>query len=936
MATGAPTPSLSVPGWNLAEVFRRFYLKFQALPEPRSVAEARITTSEVVFLREWLSEKAESPGLWCWRTWQETVEGDVTASSREMFGALFLILASEIIREECNEESVWPAISSLFKQNKGTHSVLFWNGHPTEDCKAAIAAGAERLGLRSLIDRVGKQEYFGTLKLQIGFTFKGATQGLPKWLRGISQPLAVKILLGIEPGFEAHKSTEFRSLWRVLQEYQRDQVSVEYATSFLQNSPWVRSTWVPELLTAAKERYTGTSEESGGPEGAAERVGAICEAVLLWQPPRKPELFLRFDRDRLTDSLGDADSVTVAVDRQVVGRWTKQESGAWWAEFERLPCQPEHASKPNLRPQILSITGGNTAIEIDLLSELELLEPLLIFDAATGRHVSGPRLDPNRDYLLLCDPDMELAGARAWKGKDRSVFLLSGPVAPDTRVLCGGELYWQPQIGTFTPKRSFALRLECVGGETIKIGDPARLVVRGVPEDAREVRLFIGHADYCVLMTSGEWRTESDVRITAEMALGDEPVRVRVSGPDFTRKVPARMSLNLRGVAVIETDECNEKVQWKILNPDRPMNRAGGIGRARVFAGARDGELCEGAFLVTRRLSKELDIGALRGWGDCLFVCRGSKADLLVSSVEDHGCVDSWAGLGNDLRLRLRTPIKPSTSHAVWIWRELDGPPFKVAWPEVKSDEDGFEWRLPKPFPPVVAAVVYGGVCLGAYWNLSEIASALTRPPTEQRFGLLRWLKIPVLNRRLREDFERMALRAPLYFARAWLGDSALPNGFVHRQGEKEELGAVVRTVLWNYVEQNEARMSTLVRSIGGDGRQESLIRLSSICPALVYNFARLSHGPTRRDSQRFIRHMRDSLLERSSLTTLAKDCAELIGITEEVLLASVSAYGKYLEGRAVQPPGAHDLKRLGERERGRRYLSAALLSRLLERGPNL
>lgn len=450
------------------------------------------------------------------------------------------------------------------------------------------------------------------------------------------------------------------------------------------------------------------------------------------------------------------------------------------------------------------------------------------------------------------------------------------------------------------------------------------------------MQLLIGKAIYLVSVKNGTWLTESEVSVTPELALGDEPVRIRVSGPGFSRKVPARMSLNLRGIAVIETEERDGEVRWRILNRDRPMNRAGGAGRTRVFSSAQGGELCEGPYLVSRRLSKDLDTGSLRGWGDCLFVRRSAKAELLVGSVEDHGCVDSSAGLGNDLRLRLRTPIIPSSNHAVWLWRDLDAQPSKLSPPDVKSDEDGFEWRLPKPFPPVAAAVVYRGACLGAYWNLGEIASALTRPPTEKRFGLLRWLKIPVLNRRLRGDFERMALRAPVDFVRGWLGDSGLPSGLVHRQGEYAELEAIVRAVFWNYVAPDEGRMWNLVRAIPGlaPARQEAPIRLSSLCPSLAYNFARLLlRSGAKREHEHSIRLTLESLLERSSLAGLGRDCAGLIGITEEVLSAAVNAYGKYLDGRALQPPPAHDLRRLGERERGRRYLSGALLSRLLERG---
>src|SRR5262249_44757364 len=142
-------------------------------------------------------------------------------SSREMFGALFLITASEVCRDRCGEDVIWPTVAAAFSINKTTHSVLFSNQHPTEISKTAMAAGARRLGLRNLIERDGKQEYFDTLKLQIGFTFEGATRRLPEWLDGFGQTTAVKLLNGFEsdPTLLGLASTSFRDLWHTLREF---------------------------------------------------------------------------------------------------------------------------------------------------------------------------------------------------------------------------------------------------------------------------------------------------------------------------------------------------------------------------------------------------------------------------------------------------------------------------------------------------------------------------------------------------------------------------------------------------------------------------------------------------------------------------------------------------------------------------------------------
>src|SRR6201986_353053 len=156
-----------------------FFKNFRGLENPRSVAEARISSKEVDLLQRWFSRQYEKPKVWCERTWQEKVDDDIKASSREMLGALFLILASEIYRDEGSKDSAWAPIAEAFKANRKTQALLFANQHPSELCKLALAAGVQKLKLRNLIESDGKQEYFDTLKLQVGFTFKGVARRLP-------------------------------------------------------------------------------------------------------------------------------------------------------------------------------------------------------------------------------------------------------------------------------------------------------------------------------------------------------------------------------------------------------------------------------------------------------------------------------------------------------------------------------------------------------------------------------------------------------------------------------------------------------------------------------------------------------------------------------------------------------------------------------------
>ena len=212
---------------ELEQVYWYFFIKFRNLTAPRSVAEANITSEELKFLQDWFAIQFGKPRNWCDRTWQEKVEDDHTASSREMFGALFLILASELCRDHCSEEAIWPIVAENLKANKTTHSVLFTNQNPSELSKLAMAAGVRKLQLRNLIDRSGKQEYFDTIKLQIGFTYKGALRRLPDWLDGLGSTTAVQILSGTDSTLEDSdvSSLSFKRLWTALRDYRSQRIS---------------------------------------------------------------------------------------------------------------------------------------------------------------------------------------------------------------------------------------------------------------------------------------------------------------------------------------------------------------------------------------------------------------------------------------------------------------------------------------------------------------------------------------------------------------------------------------------------------------------------------------------------------------------------------------------------------------------------------------
>ncbi len=53
--------------------------------------------------------------MWCEDTFQTALSDQIHASRQEMFGALLLILATELCRANSNEDAVWPAVTTVLK-----------------------------------------------------------------------------------------------------------------------------------------------------------------------------------------------------------------------------------------------------------------------------------------------------------------------------------------------------------------------------------------------------------------------------------------------------------------------------------------------------------------------------------------------------------------------------------------------------------------------------------------------------------------------------------------------------------------------------------------------------------------------------------------------------------------------------------------------------
>ncbi|MFQ5330396.1 MAG: hypothetical protein ACE5D4_10465, partial [Thermodesulfobacteriota bacterium] len=220
---------------KLEQVFKPLCDKAAEFDRAWSIAELRLPENDIIWLRSWLGGLTpESIKNWIYSLMQAKYEGNASATYRQMFGALLICAGAEICREESREDSVWPAMRSILQEFHALRDELFLsNGQPSPLTKDFISDAVRALNLRNAMDIEGTQQWFVTIKLQFGFTYRGAKNRLAEWLVNLGRPHAVQYLDG-ESESSGLTSESFQSLWRALTQYRRGLILETEARTTLQ------------------------------------------------------------------------------------------------------------------------------------------------------------------------------------------------------------------------------------------------------------------------------------------------------------------------------------------------------------------------------------------------------------------------------------------------------------------------------------------------------------------------------------------------------------------------------------------------------------------------------------------------------------------------------------------------------------------------------
>ena len=963
---------------KLEEVFEPLHKKAMEYNRPWSIAELALSGDDIKWLRTWFDAlKPSSTENWIKSVMLTKLSGQGCATYRQMFGSLLICLGAEICREESREDSVWPTIRNILPWSHELRGELFLsNGQPSTLTKDLITDAVRALNLRHAMDIEGTQQWFITIKLQYGFTLRGAKNRLAEWLVYLGRPHAIQYLEGC-PLCPELASKSFLALWQGLTQFRRGLITESQMCETLQNSPWVHKHWIDELLIEARSRIDtlgyGEPPEGDGAfeinEDDKETLCPISTIALEWKQGDSPRMILSLDKEIIeeeTCSLNMSE-LDFFIDGNKIGRWIRQKDGSWSGK-ESMYAEPDAQKKtPNLNPQVLSIRPrtGDTLIEWDF-SDSGLAEQILICNLDNHTLVDGRmvNLDANTHYAILCDCECKIEGCTPVeefqrKGVSRKAIRLPIPLSDNICISYNDFILWQPvrPAQTETQRTSNTLTLSTPVNEVFTLNSRTRLILHGIPDDVESVQLLIHRTTHEVQRNGGVWETLKEVTITPELASRKRMVRVRFCETGKWKTREPKLCFNLLSAAILrkKQEQNIEFLKVEALEPGYELNRSEDTAFLKLWTPESEdmASIYEENCLLGKARYGRFRLLDIPGHGGNLNVRSGSSIYSLNICCVDRGCLSDFKPpmLNSPAILTFSDPKSPKEAgqdgYILWQWvLDINGKSKLERLPEdaILPGSTERKWKVSLGANPMSIALTWKNYWLGAYWDISQVREYMGKRKTlsETDLAILKWFRVPILHPEIAGILAKSIECDPCPFLKVWTNESVVPSS-LKPHNHIGGLDFIVRRFLWNRfpaVQAPEA-IRILTNWDGNFSHPEKYIghleKLINVSPVLMWKGLERFLKKDPKNTLELLRTFTCTRLGlpsqckkaylRSRLDFMEGHTAQVCGIDKERLEDLIDDRLQAMKEMQWQPQESDyaELARIGETHIGRQYYSTRM-----------
>lgn len=717
-------------------------------------------------------------------------------------GLLLLLVGAAVARSLERDEPLWHMVATSCSDDLRRAWFSNGNDYPANEIRDAVDEACIALAIRNQLDLQGKHRYWRTVQLQFGFSAKVGAARLPYWLAGYGVPESIKALLSDD---DLNRSTGFRSLWKSLNTWNRDQTNAQAEGALLANL-WYPSEdhrLIKAGLLASRDSAVSSISRRDDEEAINSVLGLPRFRAGAFQVGLAPVL----PREVLE---APQPVLTLYVEGIGMKKLVRDEQGGRTLDGDSLSAQPEEVLDAPTREA--SVNGRAGVVFRQRFCFWPQDADIVVFRGPAGRlitNLEGFVAEPGCPYTIVtatavdlsianCSPLESEVRSRDWK---LYTFPHGLPAGLEARIdsLC----LWSPEhaVARSTPagfllvarERSVtALELTATAprGWTV---DRVRFAGRTFPGDHSIVDMP-PVVDYL--------KRKAQIYASRDGARGVFDVRTERTGTPITG-------------AAVEQDDGN----WRPLS-SHPLDAGTLEGRriaVRWQSSADDPWLTLGRSPVVREptLLRRQHFKALGESLELRFGLMNEAVDQrasLASSVFSTGILAEVTENAGLYLLKLRHAIEAAADLRVWVWENGSPEPrlLELAEVEAHSDQRTLSILDLSARAPLGWAVSLEGQWEGARLHLdpgtpgwkeicsrweSTLLGSNNWPATA---AALRWWRFPVLMEPFRAIVHTRVQQDPVSTLLAWTGSDLRPEMTIRRT-EAEFFLSPIRTFLWQY-----------------------------------------------------------------------------------------------------------------------------------------